>query len=241
MQGTLQGSISSSHCSRFPGMPLSQLKQSSRGRVLPCRSLFAEWHRSHTGRHTLVGALDRPWGIMENKKNTNMVTSGMLKRFLAHLGVNYVSSLRSAAEEEQLFRDVIIKGNLGCNNHETVEWQRQETEVSSTINSWRTCSRKGYWGTWASSDWRGIYEQPSQYLHRGNQDDRARLLQWHTTREQEIGINQNKKLVLGIKNINYYEDDFAVEQVNQRGCEIFVLRGFQDVAGTAPHQTRQNS
>lgn len=180
-------------------MPLSQLRQSSRGRALPCRSQSAGWYWPHTGRHTLVGALDSPWGIMENKKNTNMVTSGMLKRCLVHLGVNHVSSLRSAAEEEQLFGDMIINGNLGCNNHETVEWQRQEAEVSSMINSWRICSRKGYWWTWACSDWRGIYGQPSQYLHRGNHDDRARLLQWHTTGEQEISINQNKKLVLGIK------------------------------------------
>lgn len=56
---------------------------------------------------------------------------------------------------------------------------------------------------------------------------------WHKP-NQEIVTRYKEKIL-------HYEDDFAVEQVNQIGCEIFVLRGFQDVAGQTPQQTRQNS
>lgn len=46
-----------------------------------------------------------------------------------------------------------------------------------------------------------------------------------------MSIKQNKVVTRYKEKTLRYEDDFPVEQVNQRGCEIFVLRGFQDVAG----------
>jgi len=68
-------------------------------------------------------------------------------------------------------------------------------------------------------------------------------LQWYKTGEWDITGHKLKEEVL----IRYkekvlrYEDDLAVEEVIQRGCGIFVLRGFQDLAGQLPQQPGPNS
>lgn len=57
---------------------------------------------------------------MENKQNINSVTLGMWKRFLVDLGVKCMCpSDLLLRKKEELVRDMIINGSLGCNNHET--------------------------------------------------------------------------------------------------------------------------
>lgn len=47
----------------------------------------------------------------------------------------------------------------------------------------------------------------------------------YNRRVRDYGHEPKQRVVTKYKKISsHYEDDFAVEQVNQRGCEIIVLR-----------------
>lgn len=75
-----------------------------------------------------------------------------------------------------------------------------------------------------------------QYLWRGDRDDGARLFTVVYDRRMRDYRHKLKQEVLTRykEKILHYDDDLALEQVIQRGCGIFVLSSFQDLAGQIP-------
>ena len=62
----------------------------------------------------------------------------------------------------------------------------------------------------------------------------SRMRDYRHKLKQEVPTRYKEKILR-------YEDDLAPEQVIQRGCGIFVLSSFQDLAGQIPQQPDVNS